>query len=202
MAVSDRHVPLLTVSYDRVSLLEKQLSDVVYHHLKPGKGCRVPFKVEIQTEVDCFMKVMWSWFNLQAQQHARKRDLVTVALRQIEGVVVSPPVLTEGSLVIDPDTVTPVEVFEAAPSASSEAVHKATAHPGPEGLVNQSLKNLENLSNNLSGECIKSTISTLREMVWAEIPSSDTVVKPSGCHIKDTIKAVHKRRWAAQGWWV
>lgn len=40
-----------------------------------------------------------------------------VAPRQIEGVIVSLPALTEGPTVMDPDTVTPVQVFEAVPAA-------------------------------------------------------------------------------------
>lgn len=40
-----------------------------------------------------------------------------VAPRQIEGVIVSLPALTEGPTVMDPDTLTPVQVFEAVPAA-------------------------------------------------------------------------------------
>lgn len=49
--------------------------------------------------------------------HTRKRDLMSAALRQIEGEVVSLPALPEGPSVIDPDSMTPVEVFGAAPAA-------------------------------------------------------------------------------------
>lgn len=121
---------------------------MVYHHLKPGKG-HGALSGRDSDRSGRFYEGDVELVRLQAQQRARKKDLVTAALRQIEGVVASLPVFTEGSLVIDTDTVTPVKVFEAAPAAiteepaaSAEAVHEATAHPGQEGLVDQILKNL------------------------------------------------------------
>lgn len=46
--------------------------------------------------------------------------LVSVSLRQIQGVIVSLPALMGGPSVTDPDAVTPVERFEAAPAAVTE----------------------------------------------------------------------------------
>ncbi len=45
--------------------------------------------------VDTFIKLMCNWLNQQAQQHEGKRNLVSLALRQIEEVVVSLPALTK-----------------------------------------------------------------------------------------------------------
>lgn len=62
--------------------------------MKLDKGREVHFMVSIKAEVDTFMKLMWNWLNQQAWQHKAKRDRVSVAMRQIDGVGVSRPVIT------------------------------------------------------------------------------------------------------------
>ncbi len=75
---------------------------------------------------------------------------------------------------------------------ADEAACETTAHPVQEwdelcctilvsGLVNQILKNL---SIHFSADAFKTTIVTIKEMLWEEIADSDIALEPSGHHIK------------------
>lgn len=68
------------------------------------------------------LTVLESWSVTSRHHSTRDTGLMIVAPRQIEGVIVSLPALTEGPTVIDPDTVTPVQVFEAVPAAITVSV--------------------------------------------------------------------------------
>lgn len=62
------------ISIGQHDISAKQMSDTVFHHLKPGTGSRVPSQVEIQTEEDRSTKLMRNWLNQQEEQHKRKMD--------------------------------------------------------------------------------------------------------------------------------
>lgn len=78
------------------------------HYIKPGKGRRVPVMVHIQI---LWQKTTILWSSIRRHNSMRGRIHVSVALRQIEGVIVSLPAVTEGLSVIDPDSDTCISVW-------------------------------------------------------------------------------------------
>lgn len=78
------------------------------HYIKPGKGRRVPVMVHIQI---LWQKTTILWSSIRRHNSMRGRIHVSVALRQIEGVIVNLPAVTEGLSVIDPDSDTCISVW-------------------------------------------------------------------------------------------
>lgn len=97
-------------SFD-LAAINEPLSDVVHNHLRQKERCTFWSRFRQK------LTVLESRSVTRGHHSTRDTGLVIVAPRQIEGVIVSLPALTEGPTVMDPDTVTPVQVFEAVPAA-------------------------------------------------------------------------------------
>ncbi len=176
------------------------------HHLKPDEERRLQFRVQIQAEVDQFMKLMWNWLNQQSQQRVRRRDLASVALRQIARVV-SPPALVEGPFDTERGSVTPVS--EAAPSSLSdesvipdeadeadEAAPETAAHPVRDELccilASALLRQVVKSSPVVSPKAVQQAIVALKETLSAELTGSAITSRPSDPLMKRAVKAAYK----------
>ncbi|XP_034535575.1 uncharacterized protein LOC117810083 isoform X2 [Notolabrus celidotus] len=168
------------INWGLFELTEKRLAEFTFFHLSAEKKQKVHFMGFIKTEVDSFMKMMWNWLNQQAELHQRSSDNATAALRQIETFL-------EG-------TSTEEETVPAEPASwehkGREKWDRLTLEILVTGLANRILKKVE---IDHSNKAYQTAITTMTELLWAEMEDEYIRINLSPKNINKILNAVRKQ---------
>ncbi|XP_051247264.1 uncharacterized protein LOC127358311 [Dicentrarchus labrax] len=196
--------------------MAEELSQMMIHHLKHGH--RLNIRMEVQNEVDSFLKLTWDWLVVQIRQHQRNRDRVTAALRKIKRVVETLPTPSETHLAPTSITDAPASITDTptsitnastsmtdAPASITDtptsitdapAAVEASAHPLPEWDELSCKLTVAVLVKQITKDHFirpsNDGVKTLTDMLWSETETSGVTMKWTKDHIKKTVKAVHK----------
>nr|XP_046274091.1 uncharacterized protein LOC124074835 [Scatophagus argus] len=182
------------------SITAKRLCDRVNRYLQPSPP-KPQHMEEIRTEVDIFMELMSNWLKQQAEQHERKTDKVSAALRKIKIVAGNLPALSENPLEMKGDTSTSAVTEEpAVRDETDEAQPDQEWDEACQLMVTMLVEKI--IKDSTISLCRNNTlliIMTLKKMLLAEIAGCDAVIKPNPDDIQQIVKAVKKNLYEMMG---